>query len=50
MRALIRGVESNKEIYPESEWTTWTKNNLEREIEINGWTLIDPYEPESITI
>ena len=45
MRALIRGIEPNVEVYPESDWTTWTKNNLEREIAINGWTLIEDYEP-----
>lgn len=45
MRALIRGTEPNVEVYPESEWTTWTKNNLDREIAINGWTLIENYEP-----
>ena len=42
MRALIRG----DEIYPETEWTKWTVDHLDWEIEINGWTLIDPYIPE----
>lgn len=45
MRALIRGQEPNVEVYPEPEWTTWTRNNLDREIAINGWTLIEDYEP-----
>lgn len=45
MRALIRGTEPDVEVYLESEWTTWTRNNLDREIEINGWTLVEDYEP-----
>ena len=48
MKALIRGIEPDIEVYPECSWTTWTKNNLEREIEINGWILVDPYEPITI--
>ena len=45
MRALIRRTETNVEVYIESDWTTWTKNNLDREISINGWTLVEDYEP-----
>lgn len=39
MIALIRG----DEVYKESDWTTWTRNNLSREVEINGWMLVDDY-------
>ena len=49
MKALIRGTEPNVEVYPESSWTTWTRNNLDREIEINGWTLVEDYEPTEVT-
>lgn len=42
MRALIKpGI-----VYLESDWTTWTRNHLDWEIEINGWELVDPYIPE----
>ena len=46
MRALVREQSTGREIYPESEWTEWTRNHLDWEIEINGWTLVDPYEPD----
>ena len=46
MRALIRGEEPDVEVYPESEWTEWTKLHLDWEIEINGWTLVEDYHPE----
>ena len=46
MRALIKGEEPNIEVYPEDCWSIWTRNHLDWEIEINEWTLIDPYEPE----
>lgn len=46
MKALIRGTEPDIEVYPESEWTVWTRNNLDREIEINGWTLVEGWQPE----
>ena len=47
MKALIREINGIKEIYPEYEWSLWTKNNLDREIEINGWTLVEDYQPET---
>ena len=47
MRALIRGTEPDVEIYLESEWTEWTKLHLDWEIEINGWTLVEDYEPDA---
>ena len=46
MRALIREYTGIQEVYPEYAWTEWTRSNLDREIEINGWTLVDPYEPD----
>ena len=46
MRALIRGTEPDIEVYPENEWTKWTVDHLDWEIEINGWTLVEDYEPE----
>jgi hypothetical protein len=51
MRALIRVYDDGvREVYPEPEWTTWTKNNLDREIAINGWTLIENYEPPEVEV
>lgn len=42
MRALIR----SDEVYLEKDWTEWTKLHLDWEIEINGWTLVEDYQPE----
>ena len=50
MRALIREYDTVKEIYFECDWTPWTRNNLDREIEINGWTLIENYQPDEVMI
>lgn len=47
MKALIREYEEGvREIYPENEWTKWTVDHLDWEIEINGWTLIEDWEPD----
>ena len=46
MRALIRGTEPDIEVYLESDWTKWTIDHLDWEIEINGWTLVEDYHPE----
>lgn len=41
MKALIR----QNETYTEPYWSEWTRNNLDREIAINGWSLINDYTP-----
>ena len=45
MRALVRGEEPDIEVYPENEWTAWTRYHLDWEIEINGWTLVEDWQP-----
>lgn len=53
MRALVKpSIEPYTEIYPESEWGTWTKNNLDIYTECYGYILIENYEPtpEPITL
>lgn len=47
-KALVKpATEPYDEILPESNWGTWTKNNLNYYTEYYGYTLIENYEPSS---
>lgn len=47
-RALVKpAIEPYAEIIPESQWGTWTKNNLNYYTDYYGYTLIENYEPSS---
>ena len=45
MKTLIRGEPPRQEVYPEDCWTKWTVDHLDWEIEINGWTLVEDWQP-----
>ena len=49
IRALIKGQAPNyDEVYPETEWGTWTRNHLNYYTNYYGYTLINNYEPPVI--